>query len=77
MCIGVIRYLIPILIASVLIAAAVIVLWFVFGMIINFYKIYLKPKKPIDKKECNHDHIVLDKAHPQWPFACTACGKRF
>ncbi len=77
MCVSVIKYLIAILIASVLIAVAVIVLWFVFGLVINFYKIYLKPKKPINKKECTHDYIVHDKAHPELPFACTACGKRF
>lgn len=80
MCIGIIKYLIAVLIASILIAGTIIMLWFAFGLMINFYKIFLKSKSKSElknKKECAHDHIVHDKANPEYPFACSACGKRF
>lgn len=73
-----ILFLVAVVAASVLFAVAVIVLWFVFGLIINFYKIYLKPKpKPEPETECTHDHIFVGYPNSEYPFACSKCGKRF
>ena len=73
-------FLVAVVAASVLFAVAVIVLWFVFGLIINFYKIYLKPKpkpEPEAKMDCTHDHVYCDEGHPEYPFVCSKCRKRF
>jgi hypothetical protein len=74
MCI--VKFLIAAFIAAILFAFIVVVLWFVFALVLSFYKIYLKPK-PENKMDCTHDHIVCDNAESVYPFACIKCGKRF
>ncbi len=72
----IIKFLLAAIVVAVLCAVITIVMWFVFGLMVCFYKIYLK-KKPEVKIECTHDHVICDEGHPEYPFACTKCGERF
>lgn len=76
MCI--VKFLVVAIVTAICFATVVIVLWFAFALIVTFYKIYLKPKpEPEPKMDCTHDHIYCDEGHPEFPFVCSKCRKRF
>jgi len=64
-------------IAVFLLVLAFVVLWFVVGMSINFYKIYIKNYK-ISPNKCKHDRVYFRN---YWfgksTLKCNDCGTKF
>lgn len=54
----------------------VVFLWFVIGMSINFYKIYIKKYK-ISPKNCEHDRVYFKESWFGESLKCNDCGKKF
>jgi len=63
------------ILAALGLLVVVAIMWFVVGMILGFYKIYLKPKPK--KSKCEHKNWYLTGKNFEKPFTCFDCGDDF
>jgi hypothetical protein len=73
---GIIKFLVTVVCISILIVCSIITIWFIWALVVNFYKVFIKKAKQKDLG-CYHENIVCDNLHPSNPFKCTNCGERF
>lgn len=55
-------------------SCVVCVIWFLWALMINFWKVYLKSSK-VSKVQCSHPSSRYTDTHPDLVWTCTECGK--
>lgn len=70
----IIKGLVLLFLIGILASCVVCVVWFLWALMVNFYKVYLKSSK-VNQDQCNHPSSHYTDTHPDLCWTCHACGK--
>jgi hypothetical protein len=72
-------FLYSVVVIGVSVSVIVIVSWFVIGMVIAFWKVYVRgpigSKVPKKLKRCKHSNSTYAEKHPDLVWECNDCGE--
>jgi len=67
------EFLFSVVVIGVSVSVIGIVSWFVIGMMIAFWKVYVRGPKKL--KKCKHSNSTYAEKHPDLVWECNDCGE--